>query len=374
LSADNLNVMYTKRNFILLMSTFVVLGGLFAAESWQADAERADRYYYSGDPNAAWLFYERAMARGLDDGRVLFRVAESFRQQDIVNNESFGSDLYAVAFHYLETQYPNNSNLERASAHMTPHVEVNRRFLRQTYAVVGGRAPAAPNPVVDRLDIVSGFFVERLREVVEFYQVLRLDGIRAGFSWAKERIVSLLLSILVASSLTGIILPLVIALTVSREGRKSYVSAYALLIHWGFLGLHRFYLGRYKSGIVWLLTGGLLGFGLFFDIFLTGAYTRFWNEDHRNKRPRPGRQGTMRTRKARSRKLASPRQRPPQSPKPQKPRPAPRPKPMKQRSTEAVVASGSPPRTDSDDFSDMSFEPPKEFSQEFSEESFDSIT
>jgi len=372
--------MYTKRCFILLMSTFMLLSGLFAAESWQTDAERADRYYFSGDPNAAWLFYERAMARGLDDGRALFHAAESFRQQEIINNENFGSDLYAVAFHYLEMQYPNDPSLEKAAAYMTPHVEVNRRFLRQTYAVVGGRVPATSNPIVDRLDIVSSFFVERVGEVGEFYQVLRLEGPRAGLSWARERIVSLLLSLLVTSALTGIILPLVMALTVSRESRKSYVSAYALLLHWGFLGLHRFYLGRNKSGIVWLLTGGLLGLGLFFDIFLTAAYTRFWNEDHRSERPRSGRLGTKTTRKARTMthppgSKRSPRPpRPSKSPKPQNPRSSPRPKPMKQRSAESIAASGSPPGAAFDDISDMAFEPPKEFSEEFKEESIEPIS
>ncbi|MCA9193682.1 MAG: TM2 domain-containing protein [Planctomycetales bacterium] len=35
----------------------------------------------------------------------------------------------------------------------------------------------------------------------------------------------------------------------------------------GLLGLHRFYLGKWFTGIVWLCTGGLLGIGFIYDWF-----------------------------------------------------------------------------------------------------------
>ena len=35
----------------------------------------------------------------------------------------------------------------------------------------------------------------------------------------------------------------------------------------GVSGLHRFYAGRYLSGLVWLLTGGLCGVGQLIDLF-----------------------------------------------------------------------------------------------------------
>jgi hypothetical protein len=36
----------------------------------------------------------------------------------------------------------------------------------------------------------------------------------------------------------------------------------------GILGLHRFYLGRWATGMLWLCTGGLLGVGAVADLVL----------------------------------------------------------------------------------------------------------
>ena len=36
----------------------------------------------------------------------------------------------------------------------------------------------------------------------------------------------------------------------------------------GFFGIHRFYLGKPLTGLLWLFTGGLLFIGQFIDLFL----------------------------------------------------------------------------------------------------------
>lgn len=50
-----------------------------------------------------------------------------------------------------------------------------------------------------------------------------------------------------------------------------------LLGGFGFLGLHRFYLGRWVSGLIWLFTFGLLGFGAILDIFLIPGMVKIEN-------------------------------------------------------------------------------------------------
>jgi hypothetical protein len=60
---------------------------------------------------------------------------------------------------------------------------------------------------------------------------------------------------------------------------KSTAIAYVLWLLGGFgvLGLHRFYLGRWVSGLVWLFTGGLLGIGAIIDLFLIPGMVRIEN-------------------------------------------------------------------------------------------------
>ena len=51
-------------------------------------------------------------------------------------------------------------------------------------------------------------------------------------------------------------------------GPKDYDLCWILLTFLGWLGIHRFYMGKWFTGLLYLLTGGLLGLGILWD-FLT---------------------------------------------------------------------------------------------------------
>ncbi len=51
------------------------------------------------------------------------------------------------------------------------------------------------------------------------------------------------------------------------QGPKDYTVAWALLTFLGFFGIHRFYLGKWITGIIWLLTGGLFTLGWLYDLW-----------------------------------------------------------------------------------------------------------
>lgn len=53
-----------------------------------------------------------------------------------------------------------------------------------------------------------------------------------------------------------------------RAGRIDYTIAWILLTFLGIFGIHRIYMGKWISGIIYFLTGGVLGLGVLYD-FLT---------------------------------------------------------------------------------------------------------
>lgn len=58
---------------------------------------------------------------------------------------------------------------------------------------------------------------------------------------------------------------------------KSKFVAYLLWFFFGILGIHRFYLGKVGTGILYLLTGGLLGIGWFIDLFTLSSQVDSYN-------------------------------------------------------------------------------------------------
>jgi TM2 domain-containing membrane protein YozV len=50
-----------------------------------------------------------------------------------------------------------------------------------------------------------------------------------------------------------------------RAGRYDYNVAWILLTFLGVFGIHRFYMGKWFTGIIYLLTGGLFAIGYIYD-------------------------------------------------------------------------------------------------------------
>ncbi len=60
---------------------------------------------------------------------------------------------------------------------------------------------------------------------------------------------------------------------------KSKGVAYVLwcVSIFGWLGIHRFYLGKVGTGIVWIVTGGVFGVGSLIDLFTLGGQVEQYN-------------------------------------------------------------------------------------------------
>ena len=52
-----------------------------------------------------------------------------------------------------------------------------------------------------------------------------------------------------------------------REGSKSYTVSWILVTFLGLFGIHRFYMGKWITGAIYLVTGALIGLGLLYDFW-----------------------------------------------------------------------------------------------------------
>ena len=67
-------------------------------------------------------------------------------------------------------------------------------------------------------------------------------------------------------------------------GVKDYDLSWILLTFLGLFGVHRFYLGKWITGLIWLLTGGLFLVGYLYDYWTLNAQIEAVNDAQRSGR------------------------------------------------------------------------------------------
>ena len=63
-----------------------------------------------------------------------------------------------------------------------------------------------------------------------------------------------------------------------KEGPIDYSIAWILLVFLGWLGLHRLYLGKIVTGLLYMFTAGLLGFGYLYDLCTLNEQVNWKNQ------------------------------------------------------------------------------------------------
>ncbi len=64
-----------------------------------------------------------------------------------------------------------------------------------------------------------------------------------------------------------------------HDGEIDYDVSWLLLTFFGYLGAHRFYMGKWLSGLLWLCTVGLFGVGLLYDYWTLNEQVSIENRE-----------------------------------------------------------------------------------------------
>ncbi|MBU0664596.1 MAG: TM2 domain-containing protein [Proteobacteria bacterium] len=67
-----------------------------------------------------------------------------------------------------------------------------------------------------------------------------------------------------------------------HEGEIDYNLAWIFLTFLGLFGIHRFYMGKWISGIIYLITGGIFGLGYIYDFWTLNNQISLLNDSDNN--------------------------------------------------------------------------------------------
>ena len=71
-----------------------------------------------------------------------------------------------------------------------------------------------------------------------------------------------------------------------HQGEIDFNVAWLLLAFLGLFGIHRMYMGKWLTGLLYLVTGGLLGFGYIYDLWTLNDQISLANGEHQQKQRR----------------------------------------------------------------------------------------
>ena len=63
------------------------------------------------------------------------------------------------------------------------------------------------------------------------------------------------------------------------SGRYDYEVSWVLLTFLGVFGVHRFYLGKWVTGLIWLFSGALFGIGYLWDLWTLNEQVELANTE-----------------------------------------------------------------------------------------------
>ncbi|MBU4264087.1 MAG: TM2 domain-containing protein [Proteobacteria bacterium] len=65
-----------------------------------------------------------------------------------------------------------------------------------------------------------------------------------------------------------------------KKGKIDYSAAWILLTFLGLFGIHRMYMGKWLTGLIYFLTGAIFGAGYIYDFWTLNTQVSFLNMQH----------------------------------------------------------------------------------------------
>lgn len=279
-----------KKLFLLIFSIlFLILPclGLFAQGEevpveenpiiLTPDVNKADSLFAAQDYYSAYIFYSRGIDAGVNYGISWYQTAYA-HEVLFGADDPLLKDIYTIAFFYLIEQTPDHFYVNYSNTKIDMTVKVNKRFIKKTASRIAKYAASLGTEEVQKPALSFKEISVGAKEFIKADFAAKKERAKAPLRSikGKEGFISLLTAVILnfdailffwvfLSIPTGILLPVFL---MKKNSGKSLLVTYLLWFHWGWLGIHRFYLDSPLLGVVYSLTCGGFGIGWVIEGFL----------------------------------------------------------------------------------------------------------